>query len=174
MKQSIRLATLLTAITLAFSALSFSVQAVAANTALKGVASNFALPSSAGGQLQLSDFKGEVVMVNFWASWCGPCREEMPLLEGLHKKYSKLGFTVLGVNVDANPKDAQKMLAEIKTSFPMGFDSKNKVSELYKVDSMPSTVMVDRHGNMRFLHRGYKPGYEADYEKQIRALIREP
>lgn len=147
--------------------------AQAANEPLNGVAPNFTLPTFGGKQLQLADFKGDVVMVNFWASWCGPCREEMPLIEGLHKKYSKLGFTVLGVNVDANPKDAAKMLKEIPVSFPIGFDAKNKVSELYKVDSMPSTVMVDRKGNMRFLHRGYKPGYEADYEKQIRALIRE-
>jgi len=146
----------------------------AANQSLTGAAPNFTLPTFGKKQLSLNDFKGEVVMVNFWASWCGPCREEMPLIEDLHKKYSKLGFTVLGVNVDANPKDAAKMLKEIPVSFPIGFDTKNKVSELYKVDSMPSTVMVDRKGNMRFLHRGYKPGYEADYEKQIRALIREP
>ena len=152
----------------------FSSFSVAADIPLKGAAPNFALPSSSGKQVQLTDFRGDVVMINFWASWCGPCRQEMPLIEGLHKKYGKLGFTVLAVNVDADPKDAQKMLTEIPVSFPIGFDSKNKVSELYKVDSMPSTVMVDRKGNMRFLHRGYKPGYEADYEKQIRALIREP
>lgn len=163
-----RIASLLAVVLIALSPL-----AQAANEPLQGVAPNFTLPTFGKKQLSLSDFKGEVVMVNFWASWCGPCREEMPLIENLHKKYSKLGFTVLGVNVDANPKDAAKMLKEIPVSFPIGFDARNKVSELYKVDSMPSTVMVDRKGNMRFLHRGYKPGYEADYEKQIRALIRE-
>ncbi len=112
-------------------------------------------------------------MINFWASWCGPCREEMPLIEGLYQKYKKLGFTVYGVNVDFKPKDAQEMLKAAKVTFPVGYDSKNKISELYKIDSMPSTVMVDRKGNMRFLHRGYKPGYEQDYEKQIRQLIRD-
>ncbi len=152
----------------------FSTSTFAKDIPLKGVAPDFTLPSNSGKPVSLSGFKGDVVMINFWASWCGPCRQEMPLIEGLHKKYGKLGFTVLAVNVDADPKDAQKMLAEIPVSFPIGFDSKNKVSELYKVDSMPSTVMVDRKGNMRFLHRGYKPGYEADYEKQIRTLIREP
>ena len=154
--------------------LTLSSLTLAANEPIKGVAPNFVLPTFGGKKVQLNDHKGEVVMVNFWASWCGPCRQEMPLIEDLQKKYSKLGFTVLGVNVDANPKDAAKMLKEIPVTFPIGFDTKNKVSELYKVDSMPSTVMVDRKGNMRFLHRGYKPGYEADYEKQIRALIREP
>ena len=164
-----RLATLITVFSLAFTANVF-----AATETLKGPAPQFALPAKGGGQVQLADFQGDVVMINFWASWCGPCRQEMPLIEGLHKKYGKLGFTVLAVNVDTNPADAQKMLAEIPTSFPIGFDSKNKISELYDVDSMPSTVMVDRKGNMRFLHRGYKPGYEADYEKQIRTLLREP
>ena len=145
----------------------------AATETLKGPAPQFALPAKAGGQVQLADFQGDVVMVNFWASWCAPCRQEMPLIEGLYKKYGKLGFTVLAVNVDANSADAQKILKDIPTSFPIGFDNKNKVSELYGVDSMPTTVMVDRKGNMRFLHRGYKPGYEADYEKQIRQLLRE-
>lgn len=169
MTYTARIAAWLTVFLLGFSALA----AQAASVPLTGAAPNFTLPTTGGKQLQLADFKGEVVMVNFWASWCGPCREEMPLLEDLQKKYSKLGFTVLGVNVDANLKDAARMLKDIPVSFPIGFDSKNKVSELYKVDSMPSTIMVDRKGNMRFLHRGYKPGYEADYEKEIRALIRE-
>lgn len=140
---------------------------------LSGPAPDFTLPTGKDKTLKLSDLKGEVVMINFWASWCGPCREEMPLIEGLHQKYKKLGFTVYGVNVDFKPKDAQEMLKAAKVTFPVGYDSKNKVSELYKIDSMPSTVMVDRKGNMRFLHRGYKPGYEQDYEKQIRQLIRE-
>ncbi|AUM13888.1 TlpA family protein disulfide reductase [Ketobacter alkanivorans] len=140
---------------------------------LNGPAPDFKLPMAGKKVLKLSDLKGDVVMINFWASWCGPCREEMPLIEGIYQKYKKLGFTVYGVNVDANPKDAQQLLKETGVSFPVGYDTKNKVSELYKVDSMPSTVMVDRKGNMRFLHRGYKPGYEQDYEKQIRQLIRE-
>lgn len=154
--------------------LNSSLPAQAGTSPLSGPAQPFSLPTRNGPPVQLADFKGDVVMINFWASWCGPCRQEMPLIEGLHKKYSRLGFTVLGVNVDANPQDAHKMLTEIPVSFPVGFDSKNKVSELYQIDAMPSTLMVDRKGNLRFLHRGYKPGYEADYEKQIRTLIREP
>lgn len=152
----------------------FSCASFASSVALSGQAPDFALPAGKKKPLKLSDFRGDVVMINFWASWCGPCREEMPLIQDLYKKYKKLGFTVYGVNVDANPKEAQPLLKQSKVTFPVGYDMKNKVSELYKVDSMPSTVMVDRKGNMRFLHRGYKPGYEKDYEKQIRKLIREP
>ncbi|RLT97488.1 MAG: TlpA family protein disulfide reductase [Ketobacter sp.] len=140
---------------------------------LSGPAPDFTLPLAGKKKLKLSQLQGNVVMINFWASWCGPCREEMPLIEDLFQKYKKLGFIVYGVNVDANPQDAQALLKETGVSFPVGYDTKNKVSQLYSVDSMPSTVMVDRKGNMRFLHRGYKPGYEKDYEKQIRQLIRE-
>lgn len=140
---------------------------------LSGAAPDFTLPLAGKKKLKLSQLQGNVVMINFWASWCGPCREEMPLIEDLFQKYKKLGFVVYGVNVDANPQDAQALLKETGVSFPVGYDTKNKVSQLYSVDSMPSTVMVDRKGNMRFLHRGYKPGYEKDYEKQIRQLIRE-
>lgn len=140
---------------------------------LSGPAPDFTLPLAGKKKLKLSQLQGNVVMVNFWASWCGPCREEMPLIEDLFQKYKKLGFVVYGVNVDANPKDAQELLKASGVSFPVGYDTKNKVSQLYSIDSMPSTVMVDRKGNMRFLHRGYKPGYEKDYEKQIRQLIRE-
>ena len=140
---------------------------------LSGAAPDFTLPLAGKKKLKLSQLQGNVVMINFWASWCGPCREEMPLIEDLFQKYKKLGFVVYGVNVDANPQDAQALLKESGVSFPVGYDTKNKVSQLYSVDSMPSTVMVDRKGNMRFLHRGYKPGYEKDYEKQIRQLIRE-
>ena len=140
---------------------------------LQGPAPDFTLPLAGKKKLKLSQLQGNVVMINFWASWCGPCREEMPLIEELFQKYKKLGFIVYGVNVDANPQDAQALLKETGVSFPVGYDTKNRVSQLYNVDSMPSTVMVDRKGNMRFLHRGYKPGYEKDYEKQIRQLIRE-
>lgn len=147
--------------------------AFAKSEPLSGPAPDFALPLEGGKKLKLSQLKGNVVMINFWASWCAPCREEMPLIEDLFQNYKKLGFVVYGVNVDFNPADAKPLLKETGVSFPVGYDSKNRVSELYGVDSMPSTVMVDRKGNMRFLHRGYKPGYEDDYEQQIRKLIRE-
>jgi thiol-disulfide isomerase/thioredoxin len=142
-------------------------------TALSGKAPAFTLPSSTGASDSLANHKGEVVMLNFWASWCEPCRTEFPLLDGLYKKYKKLGFTVLAVNIEPDAKAAQGFLKNMPVSFPVLLDAKNSVSESYKVDAMPTTVLVDRAGNMRFLHRGYQPGYEAEYEKNIRALLRE-
>jgi peroxiredoxin len=137
------------------------------------LAPKFSLPSRSGDTVSLDQLKGQVVMLNFWASWCGPCRKEMPLLDQMHKRYSSLGFTLLGVNVEANTKDAERWLAETPVSFPVVFDKDSKVSKLYDVNAMPSTVFIDRKGNVRYLHRGYKPGDESEYLNQIRALLKE-
>ncbi len=140
---------------------------------VSGPAPNFTLQMLGGGQMSLAEHKGNVVMVNFWATWCAPCRQEMPHLEALHQRYSSLGFTLLGVNVEEDSSGAEDWLAETPVSFPILFDPQSSVSELYDVIAMPSTVMIDREGNLRYLHHGYKPGYENEYQNQIRALIRE-
>jgi thiol-disulfide isomerase/thioredoxin len=146
---------------------------VAKAEVLEGVAPDFTLKSRSGENVKLSEHRGEVVMINFWASWCAPCRQEMPLLEEMYKKYSDLGFVLLGVNVEEDSSKATELLRDIPVSFPILYDNKNDVTKLYKVVAMPSTVMVDRDGNMRYLHRGYLPGYEAEYIKQIKELVRE-
>jgi peroxiredoxin len=97
----------------------------------------------------------------------------MPLLEDLYKKYEMLGFTILGVNVEEDSSKANEILSKIPVSFPILYDTKNQVSDLLGVDAMPTTILIDRNGNKRFLHRGYKPGYEGAYEQQIRELVRE-
>ena len=146
---------------------------VAGAEVLEGVAPDFTLKSRSGKNVKLSELRGEVVMINFWASWCGPCRQEMPLLEDMYKKYSDLGFVLLGVNVEEDSSKAGELLREIPVSFPILYDNKNEATKLYNVVAMPSTVMVDRDGNMRYLHRGYLPGYEAEYINQIKELVRE-
>jgi peroxiredoxin len=138
-----------------------------------GAAPDFTLKSDSGENLRLSEYRGEVVMINFWASWCGPCRQEMPLLDELYSQYQPMGFTVLGVNVEEDSTRAKAMLENVPVTFPVLFDNKSKVSRLYNVVAMPSTVLVDRDGNVRYLHQGYKPGLEETYQQQVRALIRE-
>jgi thiol-disulfide isomerase/thioredoxin len=138
-----------------------------------GPAPAFTLKSMAGKPVSLSQYKGQVVMINFWASWCGPCRTEMPILEKLHAKYKPMGFTMLGVNVEPDSSLAANWLKTTPVSFPILFDTKSEVSKLYSVAGMPSTVIVDRKGNLRWLHRGYKAGDENEYLNQIRALVRE-
>ena len=136
-------------------------------------APDFTLKSASGENLRLSEYRGDVVLINFWASWCGPCRQEMPVLSELHDKYQALGFTVLGVNVEADTVKAKKLLKDMPVSFPVVFDSDSVVSKQYDVVAMPSTVLVDRDGNMRYLHKGYKSGLEDVYQQQVRELIRE-
>jgi len=136
-------------------------------------APDFALPAREGGELRLSELKGQVVMINFWATWCGPCRQEMPLLEQINSKYEPLGFTMLGVNVEPDSAAAQAWLKNIPVSFPILFDRKSEVSSSFGVEAMPSSVLIDREGRVRHVHRGYKPGDEAVYSDLIRGLVKE-
>ena len=138
-----------------------------------GPAPAFRLDSMAGKPVSLDQYKGQVVMINFWASWCGPCRQEMPILEKLHAKYKPMGFTMIGINVEPDSTLGVNWLKTTPVTFPILFDTKSEVSKLYSVAGMPSTVIVDRKGNLRWLHRGYKPGDENEYLDQIRALVRE-
>lgn len=140
---------------------------------ISGEAPNFTLKSNNGKNIKLSELRGQVVLINFWASWCGPCRQEMPELNKLYSKYKKLGFTILGINVEEDSKEALKIIENDKISFPILFDSENKVSKLYDVIGMPTTLLVDRNGNMRYLHRAYKPGDINKYKKWVKELIRE-
>ena len=153
------------------AALALSLPALAG--AEGGPAPAFSLASRAGSQVSLAQYKGQVVMINFWASWCGPCRQEMPLLESIYKKYGKMGFTMIGVNVEPDSNAANEWLKQTPVSFPILYDTDSKVSKLYDVSGMPSTVIIDRSGKLRMLHRGYKPGDENEYLDSIRTLIRE-
>lgn len=163
MKMSPRLAAAVAAAVLALPTLALTPSA----------APNFELAAMVGNTVNLSQYKGQVVMINFWATWCGPCRQEMPLLEQLYKKYKPMGFTMLGINVEPDSSGATEWLKATPVTFPILFDTESKVSKLYAVSGMPSTVIVDRKGQVRFLHRGYKPGDENEYLNQIRALVRE-
>jgi peroxiredoxin len=136
-------------------------------------AEDFTLASAKDGNLRLSEHRGEVIMLNFWASWCGPCREEMPLLNDLHARYEPVGFQVWGVNVDANRSDAEALLGKIPVEFPVLFDSASDVSKLFGVEAMPSSVFIDRDGKVRYVHKGFRSGDEAEYKKIIKELIRE-
>ena len=141
---------------------------------LKGTeAPDFALKSTSGENLRLSEYRGDVVMINFWATWCGPCRQEMPLLDELYTRYKRVGFRLLGVNIDDDSRRAVSMVETLGVNFPVLFDERKEVSKLYRVEAMPVTVLVDRQGKIRFVHYGYKPGYEQKYLDEVRMLLRE-
>ena len=133
----------------------------------------FTLSSLSGQPGALSEYKGQVVMVNFWATWCGPCQQEMPLLDQMYKKYKPAGFTLIGVNVDKEALPVKELLARKPVTFPVLLDPANQVSKAYHVNEMPSSVIIDRKGRIRYIHRGYRPGDENEYQDRIRQLIRE-
>ena len=140
---------------------------------VEGTAPDFTLASLEGSNLRLEEYRGQVVLINFWASWCGPCRQEMPVLDQLHQRYEDTGFSVLGINVEGEVEPAQKIVDKTNVTFPVLIDTEQAVSKLYDLKAMPSTVVVDRDGNVRYVHRGYKPGDEAKYVEVVKTLIRE-
>ena len=136
-------------------------------------APDFTLKSLKGSNLKLSEFRGDVVMINFWATWCGPCQQEMPILNDLYLKYRDEGLTMLGVNVEKNTSKAADMIRELRVVYPVLFDKQSQVSKDYNVDDMPTTVLVDRDGNLRYVHQGFKSGNEDEYVRQVRELMAE-
>jgi peroxiredoxin len=147
--------------------------ALASTVKISELAPDFTLKTLDGPNLRLEEYRGQVVLINFWASWCGPCRQEMPILDRLHKRYEDAGFAVLGINVEGEISPAQKIVDKTKVTFPVLIDEGQLVSELYQLEAMPSTVVIDRDGVVRYVHRGYKPGDEAKYVEVVKKLIRE-
>ena len=123
--------------------------------------------------LRLVEQRGSVLMLNFWATWCAPCREEMPHLARLHDKYRASGFSVLGINVDEKPAVATTAASRMALPFPVLFDSDKAVAKAYDVSTMPSSIFVDRDGRVRHVHKGYRSGDEAVHEQLLRGLLKE-
>lgn len=152
---------------------------LAANTAAhaalqaNAAAPDFTLRALDGPNLHLAEQRGRVVLVNFWASWCGPCRQEMPQLNKLHDKYRAAGLVMLGINIDDDPRQAAELAARYQIRFPVLLDTDKAVVKRYDLGAMPATVLIDRDGRVRQLHRGYREGLELTYDQQIRELIKE-
>jgi thiol-disulfide isomerase/thioredoxin len=155
-------------------ALLTAVSVAASTTRLIGQpAPDFALRSFGGENLRLSEHLGEVVVINFWATWCGPCRQEMPLLDEIYVKYRRAGLVLLSVNIDEQREPAVEMAKTLQVSYPVLFDGLKTVSKSYQVGAMPVTVLIDREGLVRYVSEGYKPGYEKRYTEQLRELLNE-
>jgi peroxiredoxin len=127
-------------------------------------ASEFAAPSPDGKQVRLGDHRGQVVFLNFWATWCPPCREEMPAMERLYQRYREKGFTVIAVSVDSDIVAVPPFLRQNKLTFPIGHDPKMALAERYGVRALPSSFLIDRKGNLVALAIGprawdTKPAY---------------
>jgi peroxiredoxin len=138
-------------------------------------APDFALRSWEGANMRLSEHSGEVVLINFWATWCGPCRQEMPLLDEIYGKYRRAGLVLFSVNLDeeSNLDAAREMAKTLRVSYPVLFDARKEVSRAYQASTMPLTVLIDREGVVRYISEGYKVGYETRYTEKLRELLNE-
>lgn len=159
-----------TAVILVF-ALAIANSAHAALPAVGSAAPDFALKSGSGRNIRLSELRGQVVLINFWASWCGPCRQELPLLEKLQQRYRSAGFTLLAISIDDSRRNADAMLGKLGVKLAPLYDTEKRAAKRYDVDTMPATLIVDRDGRVRYVHRGYRSGYEAKYDQQVRELL---
>lgn len=112
-------------------------------------ATDFTVPQLSSQQLRLSDFRGRVVFLNFWATWCVPCREEMPSMERLYRRYGGRGLTILAVSVDrGGPATVAAFVKMLRLTYPIGLDPRMEVAEQYRVRALPSSFLVDRHGDV--------------------------
>jgi peroxiredoxin len=136
-------------------------------------APDFTLPSAAGPNVRLQEQRGQVVMINFWATWCGPCQRELPLLDRIYGRYRAAGFVLLGVNIDDDRRKAAELAGRLGLSFPVLFDTDHRISRLYELNTMPSSVLIDRDGRVRKVFLGYQDGFERDYEARVAALLKE-
>jgi thiol-disulfide isomerase/thioredoxin len=124
--------------------------------------------------LALQSFRGRVLYVDFWASWCVPCRLSMPALDALHRKHGARGFSVVGVNKDNTPADAQRFLQRVPVGFALVDDRGDALARAFDVKAMPSGYLVDRRGVVRRVHRGFTAETAAALEREIEALLAEP
>ena len=122
-------------------------------------------------RLALGELRGSVVYVDFWASWCVPCRQSMPQLDAFYRKYRERGFRVVGVNKDVAKADAEHFLARVPVSFPLVADPGDAVARAFDVQAMPSGYLVDRKGVVRYVHRGYTAETADELRREIESLL---
>ncbi|HQV23232.1 MAG: TlpA family protein disulfide reductase [Moraxellaceae bacterium] len=128
--------------------------------------------SYASDTLNLDQYKGKVVYVDFWASWCGPCRESFPWMKKMQQQYGKDGLVIIAINVDQDKKLADKFLSEFKPEFNVLFDKDGKLAEDFKVSSMPSSYVLDKDGKPRFKHKGFHLDKQSQYETELNSLLK--
>ncbi len=138
-------------------------------------APEIAIRTQAGNDFKLSSLIGKVVIVDFWASWCGPCRLGMPFLQELHEKYKDKGLEVVGINLDAKQENIEKFIEKLSTkpSFTLLWDPKGTTPTAYKVSGMPTTLFIDKKGIIRYRHIGFKEEDKGTYRKLIEQLLSE-
>ena len=128
-------------------------------------------PTTTARALHLTDYDGKVYYVDFWASWCGPCRASFPFMNTMHKKYVDAGLTIIGVNVDVEHSEAQRFLAKIPADFAIHYDATGISATEFGVEGMPHSFIFDQHGNLLTQHKGFREDDKTEIEASIRAAL---
>ena len=138
------------------------------------MAPNIKLPQlESESSLSLADFRGKVVYLDFWASWCGSCRVSLPMFSELRDEFSKKGFEVIGVNVDKKTQLGIDFINKYPVSFPMLKDPAGKTPQLYSLKGMPSSFLIDKTGKVRHVHVGFKKSDMPGIRQQVISLLKE-
>jgi thiol-disulfide isomerase/thioredoxin len=134
-------------------------------------APEIAVTTADGRPLLLSALKGKTVYLDFWASWCAPCRQSFPFMNAMQEKYAKDGLVIVGVNVDKKRADAEKFLAQFPARFTIGYDEASATPATYTVKKMPSSFVIDRDGRISAAHSGFSSESRDEVESRIRAAL---
>jgi peroxiredoxin len=119
--------------------------------------------------LELAQYRGKVLLLDFWASWCGPCRQSLPALENMRREFGPAGFEVIAVNLDENPQDGLDFLKKYPVTYPIVQDAQGRIARLYDVQAMPMSYLIDRQGVVRHVH----PGFNKKDIPRLRAVVAE-
>jgi len=129
------------------------------------------LPAADGSMRQLAQFRGKAVYVDFWASWCGPCRKSFPWMGAMQERYGTEGLVVLAVNLDEERADAERFLAETPARFAVLFDRQGKSAHAWRVKGMPTSYLIGPDGKVLAVHTGFREEHREELEKQIRLAL---
>ncbi len=141
--------------------------------AKRTAAKEFALPGPQGSTVRLRDFKGKILFLNFWATWCPPCLEEMPAMEKLYQRYKSQGFSVLALSVDTEGEMVvTPFLQEHKLTFPVAYDTKMKAAEVYQLRALPTTYLINREGQIVAMALGPRAWNGPDAHTFIESLLK--
>ena len=160
---------LLTILALSLALLLMPVSSIQAKTYK---APNFSLKTIKGKTIKLSHYRGKVVYLDFWASWCIPCQKSFPVMRKLQRKYKKQGLRVVTINLDKDKKEVKRFLREFRTNFPVALDPKGKIARRYGLKAMPSSYLIDRQGRIRHVHLGFLQKNIKKTEQQIKKLLK--
>jgi cytochrome c biogenesis protein CcmG, thiol:disulfide interchange protein DsbE len=137
-------------------------------------APSFEVPAWKGDATSLKQYQGKVVLLDFWASWCGPCRQSFPLFNQLYKDLREKDFVILAVNIDEDQKDALKFLEEVPVDFTIGFDPKGKIPEIYGLTGMPTSYVIGKDGKIAKVIEGFTPTELVEIKKEVIKQLNTP